>query len=67
MHDIWKIIGSCKKCGSKNIRPVNYGMDVPTESINGVDINARGEVLGGCMVGDDSPQLICLDCGEVVL
>ena len=61
-----KVIGSCKKCGSKNVRPVSYGMDVPAEWINDFPVNAAGEVMGGCLVDLGSARLICLDCGEAL-
>lgn len=58
---------SCPKCGSKNVRPITYGMDVPAEEINGLLLNAQGEVMGGCLVDPGTPVYAAyLNCGHLI-
>jgi hypothetical protein len=54
-------IETCGKCGGKGVRIV-YGLPGPAL----VDAAERGELaLGGCVIGDDDPNLQCRACGNV--
>lgn len=50
----------CPECGSTRIVPIAYGMPGPET----VEEERRGDVIiGGCMIGPDSPGWGCGACG----
>lgn len=52
----------CPACEERMLRPVLHGLVVDPEMQDEAD---RGEVvLGGCMVGEDSPAWECPVCGR---
>ena len=51
----------CPNCGSSRIAPILYGE--PGLGELGADIEAGRVVLGGCLLGEDSPRYHCLACG----
>ena len=51
----------CPACGSDRVIPIGYGEPTP----EGEAAARRGEVvLGGCIIGADSPAWACRACGE---
>jgi hypothetical protein len=53
-------IETCAECGGKGVRIV-YGLPGPELG----DAAERGELaLGGCVIGDDDPNLQCRACGN---
>lgn len=52
----------CPTCGRDTLRPIIYGLVVDGELREKAD---RGEVvLGGCQVGEESPDWECSRCAE---
>lgn len=50
----------CPRCGSAEAVPILYGM--PTG--DAFEAAERGEIaLGGCVVGEEAPELLCRGCG----
>ena len=50
---------ACPRCGAREAVPVAYGYPGPEAAA----AQERGElVLGGCMIGDESPEFICGHC-----
>jgi len=53
-------VETCAECGGKGMRIV-YGLPGPELA----DAAERGELaLGGCVIGDDDPNLQCRACGN---
>ena len=53
----------CPRCGSTDAVRILYGM--PTE--DAFEASERGEfVLGGCVIGDESPDFECRGCGSAL-
>jgi hypothetical protein len=53
-------IETCAVCGGRGVRIV-YGLPGPELA----DAAERGELaLGGCVIGDDDPNLQCSACGN---
>jgi len=53
----------CPSCGSLDAIPIAYGYPLPET----FEAAARGEVaLGGCIIGDESPDYECRACGYVL-
>jgi hypothetical protein len=51
---------SCPECGSQDVLPIEYGLPGPELKARAM----RGEVvLGGCIVYDGAPDMICVSCG----
>ena len=51
----------CPACGSLRAIEVVYGLPAPELT----EAALRGEVrLGGCLIGPESPDYECLDCGR---
>ena len=51
---------ACPSCGSTDAIRIEYGY--PTDEL--FEASRRGEVrLGGCIVGDESPDYECRACG----
>ncbi len=49
----------CPTCGSRRAVPIVYGY--PTSEL--FEVAERGEVrLGGCVIGNESPDYECRDC-----
>ena len=56
------IDGKCSHCGSSHLSRYLYGLIVMDKELK--EKESKGEiVLGGCVVGDDSPQFRCMNCG----
>jgi hypothetical protein len=49
---------SCPACGSRDVQRIVYGMPVPGR------VWAPGEVMGGCVIGPESPTMRCSACYE---
>lgn len=53
----------CPACRSERIVEIAYGMPGPEAEAS----QRRGEIiLGGCIVGPDSPEWGCADCGTLI-
>ena len=53
----------CPRCGSTESTPILYGY--PTNEA--FEAAQRGEIaLGGCIVGDESPDFECRGCGAAL-
>lgn len=51
----------CPECGELGALPVVYGLP----DITATDLADEGKViLGGCMVGPDDPDWLCLPCAK---
>lgn len=51
----------CPACGSREVIPILYGL--PGFELS--EAAERGEVvLGGCLIGDESPDYECRGCGR---
>ena len=51
----------CPECGSEDVLPIIYGLPAPETE----ERAQRGEVrLGGCIVEEGSPTLVCTLCGR---
>lgn len=52
----------CPACGEGTLHPIIYGLVRDGKLREKAD---RGEVvLGGCLVGEDSPKWECPECGH---
>lgn len=50
---------ACPQCGSESVVDILYGLVIPNAAWGAM----RAErVLGGCMIGEDSPKWACLAC-----
>ena len=50
----------CPLCQSTKVASIMYGLPAP-----GYEEGSRDDVvLGGCIVGDDSPEWQCKNCGR---
>lgn len=47
----------CPECGSTRVQRIVYGMP------GGPPPDDADYILGGCMIGEDSPRFGCADCG----
>jgi hypothetical protein len=51
----------CPACGATDVVPIVYGYPSPELTAESL----RGEVvLGGCLVGEESPEYECRACGR---
>lgn len=51
----------CPRCGQLGALPVIYGLP----DITAMDLAAEGKlILGGCMLGSDDPDWLCLPCAK---
>ena len=48
----------CGKCGKKKVKLIAYGMPA------GPDSFAPNEIIGGCIIEEDSPKWHCENCGH---
>jgi len=55
----------CPKCGSEDVRAIQYGLPPPEVLENMVEeSHRRGVVFGGCVVRQDAPTWACASCGH---
>lgn len=48
---------TCPKCGSRNIIPIIYGLQISGEKFE------KGEAIcGGCEIDENNPDFYCRDC-----
>ncbi|MEO5986932.1 MAG: hypothetical protein ABIW50_07605 [Candidatus Limnocylindria bacterium] len=51
---------ACPSCGSTDALRILYGLPTP----EAVEASERGElVIGGCLIGGESPDFECRGCG----
>jgi hypothetical protein len=51
----------CTVCGSQRVANILYGMPAYSEDLIN-ELKTGKWILGGCCVGPDMPETICLDC-----
>jgi hypothetical protein len=52
---------TCPRCGSQDVLPITYGLPGPEL----IEESLAGRVtLGGCMIGPESPNRLCRNCGR---
>ena len=54
---------SCPKCGSTRVAPIRYGRIVPNKKVQEAIAQER-YVLGGDVIGPNSPTWHCVGCGH---
>ena len=52
---------NCPKCKSKNVCKIIYGYVNLDEQIQ-LEIDRKKIELGGCIIGENSPEFRCNDC-----
>ena len=53
--------GICPKCGSSKVTRILYGLPAMNKKLE-EDLEEGRIVLGGCVIGEDSPAWACVAC-----